>query len=86
MILAAVIIGYVLGIAPFIVPKIIERIDKNKTIKIKEQVEEKEKEYSELLDEYLNGPKQEDPLINEPKQINQQEIYEEYVTGKVKGA
>lgn len=84
MILVAVIIGYLLGIAPFIIPKIIERIDRKaeKAEEI-EQKEKDEKEQIEILDEWLNGAKQ---GINEPRQVNQQEIFEEYMTGKVKGA
>lgn len=76
MILAAVIIGYVLGIAPFIVPKIIERIDNKKNIKT---VKEEEQEQNAIFDEWLNG-------LSENK-INQQDIYNEYVTGEetVKG-
>lgn len=75
MVLVAVIIGYLLGIAPFTVPKVIERIDKNKTTEV---IEDDKKEQLEILDEYLNGPK---------VGVNQEDIYNEYITGKetVKG-
>ena len=71
MILIAVIVGYVLGIAPFVVPKIIE-IRSNKTQK---QVKTEEyKSQEEILDEWLNG-------ANE--KVNQQDICNEYLTGKI---
>ena len=77
MILVAVIVGYILGVAPFIVPKIVERIDGNKATKEKA---EEVKEQNEIFDEWLNG-------LSETKQVNQQDIYNEYVTGQetVKG-
>ena len=76
MILIAVIIGYLLGAMPFVIPKILERRE-TKT-KITEEVKDN-KEQQEILDEWLNGPKQ----IG----VNQADIYNEYVTGKetVKG-
>ena len=76
MIILAVVIGYLLGIAPFIIPKIVERIDNNKKVEIEA---EETKEQEELFDEWLNG-------INEPKQVDSHELFEEYITGKVKGA
>lgn len=77
MVLVAVIVGYLLGIAPFIVPKIVARIDGNKAIKEKA---EEVKEQNEIFDEWLNG-------LSESKQVNQEDIYNEYVTGQetVKG-
>lgn len=74
MILEAVIVGYMLGAIPFVLPKIIESIN----IKTKKTEEVKEdKEQKEIFDEWLNGP----------KQVNQADIYNEYVTGQetVKG-
>lgn len=76
MILVAVIVGYILGVMPFVLPKIIEIINTRKeTI---EEVKE-DKEQKEIFDEWLNGPR--------TKQVNQEDIYNEYVTGKetVKG-
>ena len=67
----AVIIGYLLGIAPFVTPKIIQII-KNRNKNYKENEENKEKQ--EIYDEWLNGPKE--------NNINQQDIYNEYITGK----
>ena len=76
MILIAVIVGYILGVMPFVLPKIIELIN-TKTKKLEEVKEDKEQK--EIFDEWLNGPR--------TKQVNQEDIYNEYVTGKetVKG-
>lgn len=72
-VLVAVIIGYLLGVAPFVIPKLLEMKSGNV-----EMSPEKEKEQQEIIDEWLNGPK---------NNINQEDIYNEYVTGKetVKG-
>ena len=77
MIILAVVVGYLLGVAPFIVPKIIERIDNKKAV---EEEAEEQQEKEEIFDEWLNGLK--------PEAVNQEDIYKEYVTGKetVKGA
>lgn len=75
MILIAVVIGYILGIAPFIVPKIYEAI-KSKNVRQEEVADNKEQ--TEILNEWLNGPNK----INEK---SQEEIYNEYITGEVKG-
>lgn len=73
MVLVAVIVGYVLGIAPFVIPKIIE-FYKNRE---KEKVDiEESKEQAEIFDEWLNGPK-----VNDSNEVNQQDIYDEYITG-----
>ena len=72
MILIAVIVGYILGIAPFIVLKIVN----NKEQKVAENKEEENyKVQQEIFDEWLNGPKKEN-------QINQEDIINEYLTGK----
>ena len=73
MILLAVIVGYVLGIVPFVIPKIIE-IYKNR--KTEEADTEQSKEQAEIFDEWLNGPK-----VNDSNKVNQQDIYNEYITG-----
>lgn len=75
MILVAVIVGYTLGAMPFVMPKIFELI-KTRTKKVEETKEDKEQK--EIFDEWLNGS----------KQVNQADIYNEYITGKetVKGA
>ena len=76
MILIAVIVGYILGIAPFVVPKIVE-MKQNKT---KREVEvQEDKTTTEIINEWLNGPQKED----EENNVTQQDIYNEYVTGKV---
>lgn len=76
MILLAVIVGYILGIAPLVVPKIIELI-KDKSTEVINQ--EEEKTQTEIFNEWLNGP---------TKEVNQEDIYNEYITGKetTKGA
>lgn len=71
MILIAVMVGYALGAMPHVLPKIIEII--NTRTKTKEVVRE-DKEQKEIFDEWLNGPR--------TKQVNQEDIYNEYVTGK----
>lgn len=70
MILASIITGYILGILPFVVPKIVERID-NRQVK-DEEIKENESQ-AEILNEWLNGV---------PNKVNQQDIYNEYMTGK----
>lgn len=73
MILIAVIVGYILGIAPFVVPKILEM----KNNKVKEQTDkDEEKTQVEIFNEWLNGPQK------EPAKVNQEDIYNEYITGK----
>lgn len=73
MILIAVIVGYILGITPLILLKIID----NKEVKIKENKESEEyKEQQEIFDEWMNGPKKEETTIN------QEDIINEYFTGK----
>lgn len=75
MIILAVIVGYVLGVAPFIVPKLYEAmINRKETVK-EENVTRQEQE---LLDEWLNGPKKEEKNNNV---ANQQDIFNEYMTG-----
>ena len=69
MILIAVIVGYILGIAPFVAPKILE-LRKEKAVE--ETNKEDEKTHNEIFDEWLNGPK---------KTVNQADIYNEYITG-----
>ena len=73
MIIVAVIVGYLLGITPFVIPKAIDLINSFKSNKTRE---EERKEEQDILDEWLNGPK-------EKNEVNQQEIYNEYMTGIV---
>lgn len=75
MILLAVFMGYLLGIAPFLykeIQTIIQEKEENQTAK-KEQ-----NDATQILDEWLNG-KQE--VSNK---ANQEDIYQEYMTGVVK--
>lgn len=75
MILLAVFMGYLLGIAPFLckeIQTIIQKEKENQTAK-KEQ-----NDATQILDEWLNG-KQE---VN--NKANQEDIYQEYMTGVVK--
>ena len=74
-----VLVGYILGILPFIVPKFIELIRIAKNNKVATTEAEETKEQAEIFNEWLNG-------ANEPRQVDQHELYEEYITGKVKGA
>lgn len=69
MILIAVIVGYILGVTPFVAPKILE-IRNNK---VNEQINKEEKTQTEIFNEWLNGPQ---------KEINQSDIYNEYITGQ----
>lgn len=71
MILGAVIVGYILGAMPFVLPKAIELI-KTRTKTVEESKENKEQK--EIFDEWLNGPAK-------TNQVNQEEIYNEYITG-----
>lgn len=75
MILVAVIVGYILGVMPFIVPKILEK--KEEQIELKKD-EEDYKTQKEIFDEWLNGAKEN---RNENK-VNQEDIYKEYITGQ----
>lgn len=69
MILISVLVGYALGIAPFVVPETIKLIQgRTKKIDI-----EKQKEQDEIIDEWLNGAKAD--------RVNQADIYKEYITG-----
>lgn len=73
MILIAVMVGYVLGVTPFIVINLLERKDK----KIEMVQNEKQiKEQSEIFNEWLNG---EGTIPNQTTHIN---LFNEYVTGK----
>lgn len=75
MILTAVIVGYILGIAPFVVPKIIGIMQN----RVKERNDSQEsKEQQEVFDEWINGPRK-----DSDNKVNQQDIYNEYLTGKV---
>ncbi len=69
MVLIAVIVGYVLGIAPFIYKTIVEKTDKK-------EATEKQASTEQIFNEWLNGPEKTNQETN---------IYDEYMTGEVKG-
>ncbi len=73
MVLVAVMIGYIMGIAPFIYKEIKENI---KTEKGQKKNKQEEITIEQIIDEYLNGP------INQENKINQEDLYQEYITGK----
>lgn len=82
MILFAVIIGYLLGVAPSIYKEIKEIINNKEA---KSNAEKDGIKTQELLDEWLNGPKKTETPPETPKNnvgINQADIYTEYITGK----
>ena len=69
MVLIAVVVGYVLGIAPFIYKTIVEKTDKKEATK-------KQTSAEQIFNEWLNGPE---------KTHQETNIYDEYMTGEVKG-
>ena len=69
MVLIAVLVGYVLGIAPFIYKTIVEKTDKK-------EATEKQASAEQIFNEWLNGPEKTNQETN---------IYDEYMTGEVKG-
>ena len=76
MILIAVIVGYLLGVTPFIIPKMIEK--REKQIEMKENKEQC-KSQEEILDEWLNGAKSKEKT--EVPKVNQEDLFKEYMTG-----
>ena len=81
MILLAVVVGYLLGVAPSIYKEIKEIINNREA---KSNAEKDGIKTQELFDEWLNGPKK--PETTETPQnnngVNQADIYTEYITGK----
>lgn len=76
MVLIAVIIGYLLGIIPFIVPKLFSIKEEKQSNK---EVEDYYKNQENILNEWLNGK---EDKVNQTNEINQEDIFREYVTGK----
>lgn len=76
MILIAVVIGYLLGIIPFILPKLFSIKEEKQSNK---EMEDYYKNQENILNEWLNGKEDE---INQTNDINQEDIFKEYVTGK----
>lgn len=76
MIILAVIVGYVLGVAPFVVPKFYETMINRKEMAKESNITKQEEE---ILDEWLNGPRKSEEKGN--NLANQQDIFNEYMTG-----
>ena len=76
MILISVIVGYLLGIISFIMPKLLEKREIQMEIK---ENKDQYKSQEEILDEWLNGPKSNEEL--KAQKINQEDIFKEYITG-----
>lgn len=74
MILIAVVVGYLLGITPYIYKEIRE-IMMNQYEKKKDNEEKNTAE--EIFNEWLNGAKE------DKKEVNQEDLYKEYTTGEV---
>jgi len=73
MVLIAVIIGYILGVAPVVAYFLWQ----NRNIKPVEVVEENNEETKNIISEWLYGKQEE----NDKKQVSQDKIFEEYVGG-----
>lgn len=73
MILIAVIVGYLLGIIPFIVPKLF----KTKEEQSNKQMEDYYKNQEDILNEWLNEKEK-----TQSNGISQEEIFQEYITGQ----
>lgn len=76
MVLIAVIVGYILGVIPFILPKILDLKQEKQSSK---EIEDYYKNQENILNEYLNGISGETVKTN---QIDQEDIFKEYLTGK----
>ena len=76
MILITVIVGYILGVIPFILPKILNLKEEKQSSK---EMENYYKNQESILNEWLNGKKDETAQTNE---IDQEDMFKEYVTGK----
>lgn len=76
MVLIAVIVGYILGVIPFILPKILNLKEEKQFSK---EMENYYRNQENILNEYLNGISTETTQTNE---IDQEDMFKEYVTGK----
>ncbi len=76
----AVVVGYLLGVIPFVLPKLIENIRQHKINKMELK---EEQEQNEIFDEYLNGVKTYDTPQEGKISFNQEDAYNEYITGEV---
>ena len=78
ILIVAVIVGYILGIMPFIMPNILQKKEEHVE---KKQDEINQKKEMEIFDEWLNGVK----TVQIDNKINQADIYQEYTTGETAG-
>lgn len=80
MLLLAVILGYILGVAPvevyFLWQNRKEIIIETK----KKEQKEEEKKTNDILTEWLYG-KQENEITTDKKPVNQEEVFKEYIGG-----
>lgn len=74
MILIAVIVGYILGVTPFIIISLLERKERKFEIL---QNEKQANEQAEIFNEWLNGK---EPTQEQTTHVN---LFNEYMTGKV---
>lgn len=74
MILIAVIVGYILGVTPFIIISLLERKERKFEIF---QNEKQANEQAEIFNEWLNGK---EPTQEQTAHVN---LFNEYMTGKV---
>lgn len=76
MVLIAVIVGYILGVIPFILPKILNLKEEKQSSK---EMENYYKNQENILNEWLNGKEDE---VTQTNEIDQEDMFKEYVTGK----
>lgn len=76
MILIAIVIGYLLGIIPFIVPKLFSIKEEKQSNK---EMEDYYKNQENILNEWLNGKNESE---TQDSGINQEDIFKEYITGQ----
>ena len=76
MILIAVMVGYILGVIPFILPKILSLKEEKQSSK---EMENYYKNQENILNEWLNGKEDE---VTQTNEIDQEDMFKEYVTGK----
>ena len=72
----AVIVGYILGIVPFIIPKLFNIKEEKMSNK---EMEDYYKNQENILNEWLNGKEDE---VTQTNEIDQEAMFKEYVTGK----
>ncbi len=73
IIIIAIIVGYVLGIIPFLIPKLIDSIKTNKAVT--------NNDIDTIIDEYLNGKDTSSNQDDKNQEINSGNLLNEYLTG-----